>query len=771
MILTFSRREKVRLATIWLTACSVAIAIVAYVSITFMIRAGDQRRVDQIKLETLQTELCKLQGILDAGILGSGTSRFDISRDNVERGLADMEESGHREDVFEIRRAYASYLRFADEELQAIYAGNKSLSLRLNMDSTRPAYTRLAAATGRLSDQLSRDAAQWSTFAMLMTGWSLLVAAGLLTGVLGLYQKKVISLFALESGQQAVRSSERRFRSLVQNSNDVIAVASPDGILRLVSDASRRTMGRVPEQLVGRALAEEVHPEDQERLIQLFGEVASGGRDSAQAEARLREGNAGYRHQQVHMTNLQADADVAGILLTIHDLTDRKALEQELTHHAFHDRLTGLPNRALFMDRLAHRLRASARSHEPVAIMFIDLDNFKVVNDSLGHEAGDSLLIKVAERLQTVLRPSDTVARLGGDEFTIMLDGAKTEEHSALLAERILGAFEAPVKVAEREVFVTASIGIAIADQPNADVQGLLRDADTAMYRAKGHGKSKYVVFDRTMNEHAVERLEIESDLRTAIELGQFALNYQPIVDIETSELREVEVLLRWAHPTRGLISPITFIPIAEETGLICPIGTWVLREACRQLSIWRRGFRHYRDLGLSVNVSARQFYQFDFVRQVADILDEFQLEPSRIKLEITESAMLSDLDRIRGILEELRGLGVRIAIDDFGTGYSSMAYLSHLPVDTLKIDRSFVSTLGGNYRIDGVVRAMIAMARTLGLDVTSEGIETSQQLLALQELGCDSGQGYLFARPVDALGISALLAAPRKEPLYRAAA
>jgi EAL domain-containing protein (putative c-di-GMP-specific phosphodiesterase class I) len=339
------------------------------------------------------------------------------------------------------------------------------------------------------------------------------------------------------------------------------------------------------------------------------------------------------------------------------------------------------------------------------------------------------------------------------------------------VAKRILEGLEAQFSIQGRDVFVTASIGIAMTIDHREDPHSLIRDADTAMYRAKGRGKASFVIFDRSMNELAVERLELESDLRTAVENGQFTLRYQPIVDIETSELKEVEVLLRWQHPTRGMVSPVTFIPIAEETGLICPIGLWVLREACAQLSLWRRGFKHYRDLGISVNVSARQFYSVDFVKKVEETLNEFGIEPNRVKLEVTETAMLSDLDRVTVVFDQLRAMGVRIAIDDFGTGYSSMAYLSRLPVDTLKIDRSFVSTLGGDARIDGVVRAMIAMARTLGLDVTSEGIETDEQLTVLRSLGCDSGQEYLFARPLTALGVAQYLSAPRHEPLYRSAA
>ena len=429
----------------------------------------------------------------------------------------------------------------------------------------------------------------------------------------------------------------------------------------------------------------------------------------------------------------------------------------DLAHLAFHDVLTNLPNRARFLERLGRALERSQPGS--LAVLFLDLDNFKFVNDSLGHEAGDHLLVQVAARLQGCIRPGDTLARLGGDEFTILLQDIHGASEAAAVMERVLAQLQAPIHLGGQDVFVTTSAGIAINDAETCEPEEMLRAADIAMYRAKTDGKARYTVFNTTMAAPAVERLELESDLRQAIARGELRLHYQPIVELSTGRVSEVEALLRWAHPRRGLVPPDAFIPLAEETGLIVPIGQWVLEEACRQARAWRRQFPGQAPLVMSVNVSARQLQQPDLVAMVSRTLRDTGLHPGNLKLEITESVAMQDAESTIGTLRGLADLGVQLAIDDFGTGYSSLAYLNRFPIDVIKIDRSFVTKLGSDGENATVVRGIIALARALDLRVTAEGIETVEQAEELSALQCEFGQGYYFGKPQPPQALVGLLA------------
>ncbi len=461
----------------------------------------------------------------------------------------------------------------------------------------------------------------------------------------------------------------------------------------------------------------------------------------------MQHADGSWRAFEVIANNLLDDSAIGGIVVTYHDITEHKSFEAELRHLAFHDGLTNLPNRALAMDRLDRALTRSDRTHDSVAVLFLDLDNFKVINDSLGHQIGDQLLLEMARRLQQCVRPEDTVARIGGDEFTIILEKVAGLGDAIHIAERIATLLHEPVRVSSHEFVTTFSIGIAMSrGQDTSD--GLLRDADLAMYRAKTSGKSKYAVFDHTMNASAMKRLEIETELRRAIEHNELRVFYQPLMVLDTGRLSEVEALVRWEHPQRGLISPADFIPIAEETGLILPIGRWVLAEACRQVRAWQIEQPSAPPIILGVNLSARQFQSPELVDDITRVLLETGLPASSLKLEITESVMMNDADTTSSTLVRLKQLGVGLAVDDFGTGYSSLAYLQRFPLDVLKIDRSFVERLGRDAEGDAIVRAIITLARNLNMSVTAEGIESPEQMARLREFGCDLGQGFLIARP-----------------------
>ena len=451
----------------------------------------------------------------------------------------------------------------------------------------------------------------------------------------------------------------------------------------------------------------------------------------------------------------------AKMLATIEQQTDEinrfpKRLDQ-LARQAFRDSLTSMPNRALFMDRLSHALTRTERRGEQLAVLFLDLDRFKVVNDSLGHSVGDQLLVGVSQRLAACLRPEDTIARLGGDEFAILLEDVKDDRGPTSVADRLTAELQQPFKVEGREVIITVSIGIAMSTAKRMTPEDILRDADLAMYHAKGKGKARYEVFDKSMNAPAQERMDLELDLRNAVTRGEFTLHYQPVVDLPTGRITEVEALVRWKHPQRGLLFPADFVGLSEETGLIVPLGRWVLHEACRQTRQWQLASSG-TPLAISVNISARQLQQPGLVEEIAAVLRDTRLDPSTLRLEITETVVMHDAPTTLAKLEALKALGVQLAIDDFGTGYSSLGYLKRFPVDTLKIDRSFVKGIGGNVEDSAIVRAVITVAKSLNLSVTAEGIETAEQLEHLRTLGCDHGQGYFFAKPLTSDRVPALL-------------
>ena len=442
---------------------------------------------------------------------------------------------------------------------------------------------------------------------------------------------------------------------------------------------------------------------------------------------------------------------------------------EQLTKQAFRDSLTGLPNRALFMDRLSHGLTRARRRHEHLAVLFLDLDRFKVINDTLGHAVGDQLLVEVSNRLGSSLRPGDTVARLGGDEFGLLLEDVADGETAEAVALRIEAELAKPLHFEGREIFITASIGIALSSARLGMPEEILRDADLAMYHAKAKGNARHEIFDDSMSVPALDRMDLEMDLRSAISHHEFRLHYQPILRLDTGRITEVEALIRWQHAKRGLLQPDAFIGLTEETGLIVPIGQWVLKEACRQARVWQLEFPSIPPLVMSVNLSAKQFQHPTLVQEISEALEESGLDAGSLKLEITESVVMQDAPATLAKLKELKDLGIRLAIDDFGTGYSSLGYLKRFPVDTLKIDRSFVKGLSKEGNDNAIVRAVVTVAKTLNMDVTAEGVETDQQRIELMALGCDRAQGFLFAKPADADHVGPLLAISKSGALVAA--
>ena len=433
------------------------------------------------------------------------------------------------------------------------------------------------------------------------------------------------------------------------------------------------------------------------------------------------------------------------------EIEERELAQAKLIHDALHDSLTGLPNRALLMERITQCLKRRRPSSEAyIAILFIDLDRFKSINDSLGHAVGDQLLIKITAVLKQAIRLGDTVARLGGDEFIILLDGLQSSQDAISIAERILEELSKPFCLKEHTVFSGASIGITVTDDQSTDGSLLIRNADIAMYQAKTFGKSRYVIFDPAMYTQTVELMELEHDLRLALERNEFKLCYQPIIDLTNGQMTNVEALIRWQHPTKGFISPNHFVPVAEDTGLIVPIGAWVLRTACQQLSVLKQECPQANNLKVSVNLACKQLQEGNFIQLLDEALDTFQLTGHSLRLEITESTLMDSSEQMIDILHQLRIRNIQISLDDFGTGYSSLSYLPKLPLDTLKIDQSFVRSMGVEPEDLEIVRTIITLAHTLNMNVIAEGIETSSNVQQLIALGCDLGQGYYFSKPME---------------------
>lgn len=505
---------------------------------------------------------------------------------------------------------------------------------------------------------------------------------------------------------------------------------------------------------------ERLHPEDKERVLRDITQHIDTGKANWTDEYRFRRKDGTYAYV-IDRGYVVYDADEMPVRMigSMMDVTDRKMLEDQLTHQALHDPLTNIANRALFQNRVDHALAKLPRSKDQLAVLFLDLDNFKSINDSLGHAAGDKLLVAVAERLQDCLRTTDTAARLGGDEFAVLCESVTRVDEAVMIAERILSVFQQPFVIDGKETFVGTSIGIAASSDDARSSEALLRNADLAMYLAKNESKGTYVVFEPKMHQALMERIELEDDLRRGIDQKEFVLHYQPILDLSTNGMLGMEALVRWVHPKFGLVQPMKFIPLAEETNLIVPLGAWVLREACRQVQEWREQYNGKLDFSVTVNISIRQFQQKELVDMVGRALIASSLPARCLILEITESFMMQDTEATIAKLQLLKDLGVRLAIDDFGTGYSSLSYLQRFPVDILKIDKSFIDKLGQGSEGNAVAKAIIMMGDSLNLKTIAEGIETPDQIGELQSLGCGAGQGFHFAKPLNREDMEAFLA------------
>ena len=569
------------------------------------------------------------------------------------------------------------------------------------------------------------------------------------------FEGAVIDITSRKRAEEDLKKSEEEYRTIFNTTGTASVIIEQDMSISLANSEFLALTGYAQTDIdAGLLFTEVVAPADKDRIAAYHNarrNADTGAPRSYELRVISRQGE--VRDTVITVALLPGDTRTVASLA---DISDRKQAEQMLKHQAFHDPLTGLPNRFLLMDRLEHVL--SRRGHHNYAVLFLDLDRFKVINDSLGHLAGDMLLERVSETIKSCLRREDTLARFGGDEFVILIEDVPRPSLAVRVAERILEKFEIPFTIDEHVIHAGTSIGIVQGSSKYSRPEQLLRDADTAMYRAKANGKGCYALFDQNMHTTAVDLLQMENDLRTGLEQNQFVLHYQPIHGIEKDTLVGFEALVRWEHPSRGMIPPDKFIPLAEETGLIIPLGRQILRDACRQMQIWQNLYPFREDMVMHVNVSGAQFSDPNLLENISDALYDSGLPPHCLKLELTESVLMTMADNAVDILNVVRELGVLVGIDDFGTGYSSLSYLHRFPVNTLKVDRSFVTGIGAENENAKIVRTIIALAHELGMDVVAEGVEDDKDLAHLRELNCEFAQGYFFSRPVPPRDILKLL-------------
>jgi PAS domain S-box-containing protein len=602
-----------------------------------------------------------------------------------------------------------------------------------------------------------------------------LAALVLLFDFYAVYQNLQLSRIRVQMAER-----DQLFQLISENAADMIALVDGEGRRLYNSPAYQKVLGYSPEELKATSAVEQIHPDDRARVAQAANKARLSGQGE-RVEYRIQHKDGSWRTLE---STACAIRDVTGrtdkLVIVNRDITERKRVEQMLVHNALHDGLTNLPNRALFLDRLQHALTLSKRhSHYKFAVLLIDVDEFKIINDSLGHTAGDGLLIQIGQRLKDSVRRADTVsrprlsevpgrssnddslARLGGDEFTILLDDIRDPIEAVRVAERVQEELAVPFVVNQEKIVISASIGIASSASPHTLAEDLLRDADIAMYRAKRMGKARCEVSDTAMHTNALKRLRLETDLRKALAQGEFRVHYQPIMSLDTGRISGFEALTRWQRP-EGLLSPGAFITVAEEIGLIIPMNRQLLREACQNLRLWQREFPSHPLLTMSVNITPKEFFQPDLANEIRKAIEQTGIDPRCLQLEIIETIAMGDAEQSGHVLSQLKALGVRLSIDDFGTGYSSLSRLRRIPVDTLKIDRAFISNIDSDPESLEIVRIIIMLAHNLGLEVVAEGTETQQHVDLVRELDCEMAQGYFFSRPADDQAMLKLLAGNR---------
>ena len=755
----------------FLVAGAIVLTITAAVGVYRLRQQVDESKTMEILLGRMEAQTIRLEGLQwHAAANRQVSSQFLGELRNTRLAMLQTakelkEQQPSDETLGSFYKAYTDYVATVDQELLLIAVGRSSEALKLDGEVGGPQYKSLTDTIEAAGSAYSAKARESQHKAEYQSALEITIPA-------------LVVFILLWRLQRVLRRSEERFRSLTENAFDIVIILDREARISYLSSSAVGILGCSPSVVKSKDFTALIHPDDYALARRWIADVVQSSGKRVPLELRLQHAKNGWIQAEAVARNLLSDPNIEGLVVNCRDISERKRAEERLTHNAFHDVLTDLPNRALFLDRLKRAFYHAKRHPDYVfGVLFIDLDNFKIVNDSLGHTCGDQLISAVADRLIRALRQEesvsqstvrigsdrlpgydDTLARFGGDEFTVLLVDIKDARNALRVATRIHEFMAAPFILGGQEVFATASIGIATNDTPVNVPEDLLRAADTAMYRAKTAGKGLCEVFNTDMHLLAVKRLKLESDLRRAVERGEFRLHYQPIVSLASKSIVGFEALIRWDRPQVGMVSPAEFITTAEETGLIVPIGQWVLQEACERARSWNEGQPSGSSLIISVNISSKQFAQPDLVHQIGRALQESGLNPTQLKLEITESLAMSDAEKSEKILWQLKGLGVALSIDDFGTGYSSLSYLRRFPVNTIKIDRSFISGIGIDTESGEIVRTIVTLAHNLGLDVVAEGVETVVHSALLKDFGCEFAQGYYFYRPMAQKAVEELL-------------
>jgi PAS domain S-box-containing protein len=763
-------KAKRRASETYLIAGAIVLTIAVAIGVYRLRGQADESKAMELLLGRIEVQTFRLQGLQwHAAANGQVSSEFlgDLRGARMAMLQTAKELKQHQPNagiLGPFYKAYTDYVATVDQELLLIAVGHNAEALKLDDEVGGPQYKALTDAIEAAGAAYSQQAQVSQRKAENQSILEIMIPA-------------LVIFILFWRLQRVLRRSEERFRSLTENAFDIVCILDPGGAIHYLSSSVEGILGYLPSAADRKDFARLIHPEDRMLAKSWIADVVQSSGKPIPVELRFHHARNEWIHVEAVARNLLNDPNILGVVVNCRDISARKSAEERLTHNAFHDVLTNLPNRALFLDRL-RRAFYSAKRHPDYlfAVLFIDLDNFKIVNDSLGHPCGDQLIVAVADRILGALRleegvsrseirvgperppGDDTLARFGGDEFTVLLVDIKDPRNALRIGTRIHEHLEAPFLLGGQEIFASASIGIATSDTPVSLPDDLLRAADTAMYRAKTSGKGRCEVFNTEMHSLAIYRLKLESDMRRALERSEFRLNYQPIVSLSDGRIVGFEALIRWERPLVGLISPGEFITTAEETGLIIPIGLWVLGQACERAHSWNSDLSRPTPLTICVNISARQFAQPDLVSQIRQALQQSALNPAHLKLEITESLAMSDAERTETILRQLKGLGIGLSIDDFGTGYSSLSYLRRFPVNTLKIDQSFISGIGNDTESGEIVRTIVTLAHNLGLDVVAEGVETAEHAAALKNFGCQFAQGYYFYKPMDQDAVEELI-------------
>ena len=721
---------------------------------------ANQLTLNQISVLTREINSLKLTALQRQDLTPAAEDERRSARRTLrEAALAAQLHTHHTAALEEVLPAFDNYIKSADRQWLLIQVGN--------LDEAKQAEFQAVGAQFDVMQHYVQVAIEaedeWAQRAALKARYELLAAAVLAaTAVLMLFlrlQKQEHLSQLRETERSVLRESEERFRALSEQSTDIILIADPTGRIKYASPSVHVVLAVHGDSLVGTNMIDLVHPDDVAKTISAGSRSVAYGPSPGQnrvVELRFRHASGRWLHFESVVRDLFQHKNIGGIVYNARDITERKCAQEKLVFNATHDVLTGLPNRVLFLGRLQSVVDQLKRHpHLAAAVLFVDIDDFKIVNDCYGHAVGDALIKEVSCRLRACIRGDGTVARMGGDEFTVLVEDISDPSDAIRVAERIQSSLRQPCLLEGLEIFKSASIGIALTS-PGTPAEGVLQNADIAMYRAKDKGKACTEIFDRAMHEQVLSRLRLEEKLRYALENKELSLHYQPIVAVDTGVVQGFEALLRWQPSESNSIPPGTFVPVAEQSGLIVPISVWVLRTACFEAANWQRCYPAEPPLYASINISAKHFSHSAFVRHLQDALDESAVDPRCITIELTESVAMSDVAGTNETMSQLRSLGVNLSIDDFGTGYSSLSYLRRFPVDTLKIDQSFVKTMDAeNYAI---VKTIIGLAQNLDLKVVAEGVETIEQRRLLALAGCGLAQGHLFAKPMQPESVRAFI-------------